>query len=165
MPVAWFICPYKRRNPGQVPPERYCAMDDFSAQIFADGGNWDETEILGDAAIVKVRANAGTLTTINAAAGFIRIPNHVDLNDTLGDLTAGQRTAILGKLLALGYSQNEIDAALPANWQNVTLGQVLRFAARRRLKPKYNVATDTIEFDANSVQPVKSIDIVHGTVG
>lgn len=160
MALAWFICGYKRRNPGQTPPQRYCAMDDFTTQIFADGGDWDETEILGDCALVKVRASAATLTTINAAPGFVRIPNHVELTDTLGDLTAQQRTAILNKLLALGYTQAEIDAALPADWQSVTLEQVLRFAARRRLKPRYDAGTDSIILDG-AEQPVKDVALVN----
>lgn len=163
MPLAWFIAPYKRRNPGALPAERYCAVDDFTAQILADGGAWSETEVLGDCALVKVRASAATLTAINASAGMMRIPNHTDLNDTLGDLTAAQRNAILNKLLAMGYSQAEIDAALPANWQAVTLRQVLRFAARRRLKPRYDQPTDAVICDG-AVQPVRDVDEVAGVV-
>lgn len=163
MALAWFIVPYKRRNPGKVPPERYCAMDDFTEQIRADGGDWSETEILGDAAIVKTRASAATLATIAATAGFDRFPNHVNLNDTLGDLTAGQRNAILNRALALGYSQAEIDAALPPNWQNVTLRQVLRFLAGRRLRPRYDQPTDTIVVDGPE-QPVRPVEDVDGQV-
>lgn len=138
-------------------------MDDFTAQIVADGGVWDETEILGNAALVKVRASSATLTTINAAAGFMRIPNHTDLNDTLGDLTAGQRQAIRDEALALGYSAGEIAAALPANWQTVTLRQVLQFLATRRLRPRYDQPTDTIVCDGPT-QPVKSVDVVAAIV-
>lgn len=163
MALAWFICSYKRRNPGEVPPERYCAMDDFTTQIRADGGMWSETEILGDCALVKVHASDATLVLINAGPGFLRIPNHVDLNDTLGDLTANQRQAILDKLQSMGYTLAEIQAALPANWQNVTLGQVLRFAATRRLKPRYDENTDTIILDG-SIQPVRSVDSVDEAV-
>lgn len=163
MPLAWFVAPYKRRNPGATPPERYCAMGDFTAQIRADGGAWDETEILGNAALVKVRAAAVTLTAINQAAGFLRIPNHVELSDTLGDLTAGQRQAITDEALLLGYSQAEINAALPANWQAVTLRQVLRFFATRRLRPRFDQPTDTIVCDG-PVQPVKDVDLVAARV-
>lgn len=170
MALAWFICPYKRMTrlvagvpTPVVPPTRYPAMDDFTATIAADGEAWDETEILGDHALVKVRADAATLTTINAAPGFLRIPGHVDLSDTLGDLTAGQRNAILAKLEALGYSNAEVQAALPADWQAVTLGQVLRFAASRRLKPRYDSRTDAIIIDG-PVQPVKSVDLVAARV-
>jgi len=163
MALAWFICPYKRRNPGETPPERYCSMDDFTSVIVADGGGWAETEILGDAALVKVRAASATLTTINQTPGFLRIPKHTSLSDTLGDLTAGERNAILNELLSLGYPQSEIDAALPANWQTVTLGQVLRFAARRRLRPRYDQGTDTIVVDG-PVQPVRPVESVNEAV-
>lgn len=163
MPLAWFIAPYKRRNPGERPPERYCAVDDFTAQIRADGGDWSETEILGNAALVKVRAAAGTLTVIAAAAGFLRIPNHTDLNDTLGDLTNAQKTAILNEALALGYTQAEINAALPNNWQNVTLRQVLNFFRTRRLKPRYDAAADSIVLDG-AVQPTRTLESVDAAV-
>lgn len=159
------MVPYKRDAAVGLPRvRRYCAMNDFTAVILADGGDWSETEILGDSALVKVRAAAGTLTTINQADGFLRIPNHTDLTDTLGDLTAGQRNAILTKLADLGYTQQEITAALPANWAAVTLGQVLRFAATRRLKPRYVQQTDTIVCDGPS-QPVRPVDEVDVSVG
>lgn len=163
MALAWFVVPYARRNPGQVPPKRYCAIDDFTAQIRADGGDWSEIEILGSAAIVKVRASAGTLTTIGGAAGFLRFPNHVNLSDTLGDLTANQRQAIINEALSLGYSQAEIDAALPANWQAVTLRQVLNFFRTRRLRPRYVAATDAIVCDGQQ-DPVKPLDVVDAAV-
>ena len=46
MPIAWFICPYKQR-PAPKRNFRYCAMDDLTAVIRADGGDWSETEVLG----------------------------------------------------------------------------------------------------------------------
>lgn len=160
MALAWYLAPYKRRNPGALPPERYCAMDDFTAQIRADGGDWAETEILGQAAIVKVRASAGTLIAIAQAPGFTRIPNHFDLDDTLGDLTGAQRQAIRDKALQLGYTAQEISDALPQNWQAVTLRQVLRFLAKRRLRPRYDEGTDTVVCDGaeQPVRPVESVD-------
>jgi len=161
--TAWMLCDYVRRNPGGVPPQRYCRMDDFTIQIRADGGDWSETEILGNHAIVKVRAEAATLTTINAAPGFLRIPNHVNLNDTLGDLTAGQKQTLLNKAVALGYSLDEIQAALPNNWANVTLRRVLSFLAQRRLKPRYDANTDEIILDG-AVQPVRPLEHVDATV-
>ena len=163
MPVAWFFCPYKRRNPGEVPPERYCAMDDFTTAIFADGGNWSETEIQGNHAIVKVRAANATLTNINAANGFVRIPNHTALNATLGDLTTNQKNALKTFLNSIGYTNQEIADTLPANWTNVTLRQVLQFAATRRHKPRYDADTDSIILDG-AVQPVRPLDHVNGDV-
>jgi hypothetical protein len=162
LPVAWFIGPYKRRDL-PIGPGRYAAIEDFAAAIRADAGAYAYTEILGDAALAKVRASDPTLTAINNTAGFVRIPNHFDLADTLGDLTAAQRTGIVNRLLALGYPQAEIDAALPASWQAVTLGQVLRFAARRRLRPRVDQATNTIVLDG-TVQPVTPVELVDAAV-
>ncbi len=163
MTVAWFIVPYKRMA-GAHQPTRYCSMDDFTASILADGGAWSETEVLGSVALVKVRASDATLTTINAAAGMLRIPNHFALSDTLGDLTAGQRTAIVNQLQTMGYDITEIRNVMPAGgWASVTLGQVLKFAATRRLRPRYDSGTDTIICDGAS-DPVRPVDDVDGEV-
>lgn len=165
MALAWFGCPYKVNTTDPNNPFRYCAMDDFTAQILADGGAWREGEILGDYALVKVRASAATLTAINAAPGMLRVPNHFDLSDTLGDLTAPQRTAILNFALARGYTQAQIDAALPANWQNVTLGQVLRFLSSRWRRPSDIVGGATVfeSVDWAGGAP-ESVDVVAANV-
>jgi hypothetical protein len=61
--IAWFIAPYKQREKSRT-PTRYCAMDDFTAQIAADGGAWAESEIDGNIAIVRVRASDDLLKKI-----------------------------------------------------------------------------------------------------
>jgi hypothetical protein len=162
MPIAWFICPYKRdfSNPEVV--ARYCAMDDFTPQILADGGAWAESEILGDAAIVKVRASAATLTTIAGTAGFTRLPKAL-LDEPLSDLTQQQKSAIVNKLQALGYPVSEIKAALGNDIGALTLRQVLKFAARRRLKPRYDAANDQIVLDG-AAQPVRPIEELEARV-
>jgi len=163
MSLGWFVVPYKRRNPGETPPERYCAMDDFTALIRADGGDWDETEILGDKALVKVRASVGTLTTISGAAGFFTIPTKwIEMQDSLVSMTAGERNQLSNAVLGLGYTQAELDAAMGdtlALWRTHVLGDLLAMASTRRLKPRYDSGTDTIVVDG-SVQPVKSAALV-----
>ena len=167
MPVAWFFAPYKRLPDPE--PTRYCAMDDFTRQILADpeyagGEPWRECECLGDQAIVKVRASSTLLQTINAAPGFQRIPaRFTDLSQTLGDLTNTERTQLNNKLLSLGYTQQEINAALGSSlngWRSITLRQVFRFALTRRLKPRYDQATDTIMLDGpvQVCTPIESAD-------
>ena len=158
MPVGWFICPYKLKSDAER-PKRYCAMDDFSAAIAADGGKWTETEVLGDRAICKVRAAAGTLTTINGTATFRRIPLDI-LDDSLSTLTNGQRTAIKNELLDAGYTLAEINAAVP-DLSVVTLRQVLHFFASRRLKPRF--AAGVIIFDGPQVTP-RTVESVDGEV-
>ena len=78
MPTAWFICPYKRKDFGspeanRARPTRYCAMDDFTREIRASGGDWSETEIEGDQAIVKVRATNQILGRLSSE--FRRFPD------------------------------------------------------------------------------------------
>lgn len=160
--MAWFICPYKRRIYPDTPvqwPERYCAMDDFTAQIRADGGTWSEAECLGDHAVIKVRASAAILTLIAAAPGFTRIPKDL-LDETLADLSNAQRTAIVNKLESLGYTAQEIRDRLGVNISSRTLRDVLRFALTRRRKPRYDASTDTIILDGPvlACKPIEALD-------
>src|SRR3990167_775294 len=141
--MAWYICPMKQRDEGNG-PERYCGMNDFTPQIFADGGAWSESEVLGGYAVVKVRASAATLTTIAGPANFQRIPRDL-LTEPMAGLSTAQRTAVRNKLNAMGYTDAEIIGALgQLNLNNVTLGQVLRFAASRRLKPEWDEGNQVI---------------------
>lgn len=137
-------------------------MDDFTPAIRADGGDWAEAEVLGQHAIVKVRAGAATLTAIGAAAGFDRIPLAA-LDDPLSSLSAGQRAALRARVEALGYSAAEIAAALPGDLGSYTLRQLLRFVASRRRKVRYDAATDSI-VDDGPVQPVRMVDHLDGVV-
>ena len=124
---------------------RYCAMRDFDSLIVADGGRWDEVEIPGNRAIVKVVASQATLSTINAAPGFVRVPKD-RLDDPLSTLSAAQRTAIKNQILNAGYTLSEVNTAFP-DLSVVTIGDVLRFMASRRLQPRYDIATNTIICD------------------
>jgi hypothetical protein len=161
MAIAWYLCPYKRDLSARH-PSRYCAMDDFTAAIRANGGEWAETEVLGDHAIVKVRANVATLTTIAEAAGFTRLP--VDrLDDPLSSLSVVQKTAIRNKVIALGYTAAEVTARFGDDLGVYTLGELLRFVASRRLRPRYDIDTDTIICDG-PIQPVRSVDSVDEAV-
>ena len=65
MITTWFLCPYKgAMAPRPIPGSRYCAMDDFTSDIVAAGGEWSEAEIDGDQAIVRVRAPSALLASI-----------------------------------------------------------------------------------------------------
>jgi len=72
-------------------------MDDHTATILTDGGDWSETEVLGDVAIVKVRASDATLTTVNASPGFLQIPV-ARLSDSLASLRPAVKTVIVARL-------------------------------------------------------------------
>ncbi len=159
MAIAWYICSYKRVV-GAHRPTRYCAMDDFTPQIQADGGAWAETEVLGNYALVKVRASQTTIDLIAAAQGFLRIPL-ARLDVLLSSLTQAQRTAISDRLTAMGYTADEITAL--GNIRNRTLGDVLRFAASRRLKPRYDAVGDQIVLDG-PVQTCRLVNDVDGRI-
>jgi hypothetical protein len=132
------------------------AIDRYTPQIKADGGEWREVEVLGGRAVVKARASAATLTTIAADPDCRRIP--LDLIDRpLSDLTNAQRTAIRNELNDMGYSDQEIRDRLGNNLATVTLRQVLRFMATRRVLRRFDRQTQTIVFDGPTV-PCGSID-------
>lgn len=162
MALAWFVCQYEI----MAPPHnfrRFCAMNDFNTQIQADGGAFAESEVLGGYALVKVRASSTTLTTIGNTANFFRIPNWVNLTDTLGSLTTTQRNAIQTRILAMGYTQAEINAALGSTlsaWRTITLGQVLRFITTRRLLSRWDAVQQQFVLDGPAVpcEPVANID-------
>jgi len=159
MAIAWFITRYKRRDRFPGKPFRYCAMDDYTPQIYSASGRWTETEVLGGYAIVKVKAPDAVLQTIAADPLFQRIPLNL-LTQSLGELTPGQRRAIQDRIEAMGYTAEEIRSALGSNWASFTLGQVLRFAASRRRKPSYDAVQDEIVLDGTieACRPVDSVD-------
>ena len=160
--IAWFICGYKTKS--NRPKMRYCAMDDFTRLIFSEGGSWSESEVLGGYAIVKVKASVTTLATIADTPGYHRIEGHWALNDTLNNLTVSQITMLTNKILAMGYTQSEIDTAMgttPASWQQKTLAQLLQFISQRRLKPRWDAENKRIVLDGTqqSCKPVVDVDI------
>lgn len=161
MAIAWFIVPYKRLL-DRSKPIRYCAMDDFTSQILADNGWWEETEVLGDRAIVKVKANVSTLNTISNIVGFRRLPK-VALNMPLSDLTIVQKEFLRNELLDQGYTLSELQTRFGNDLGKYTLGDVLRFMTSRRLKPRYDSQTDTIILDGTA-QPCRSVDLVDQAV-
>jgi hypothetical protein len=154
MPIGWFIAPYKRRI-GEARVMRYCALDDFTPQVF----EWSATEVLGQHAICKVDATSAVLTLIAGTAGFQRIPVS-RLDDPLSSLTNQQKNAIRNRVLALGYTVAEIDATIPGDLGQYTLRQLLLFIARRRRKVRYDEATDSIVDDGpdQPVRPVEHVD-------
>ena len=159
MPIAWFIAPYKTKSTVSG-LYRYCAMDDFTQQIiYADGGNWSESEILGNVAVVKVKAAQTTLDTISSTVNFVKLPK-VLLTESLSDLTPTQKTAILNKLTSLGYSVPEIKNALGDDIGSKTLADLLRFAATRRLKPHFNADQTQILVDGieQRCRPIEDVD-------
>jgi len=162
MPVAWFIAPYVRdtSNPARI--ARYVIVDDLTPAIRADGGDWSETEVLGQEAIVKVRASAATLALVAALPGVTRLPVG-SLDDPLATLTNQQKNAIRNRVTALGYTLSELNARFPDDLGTYTLRDLLSFIARRRRKVRYDAGTDAI-LDDGPVQPVRALADVDGAV-
>ena len=158
MPIGWFIIPYKRRLTAHEPRTRYPAIDDYTTDIKAMGGKWSETEVLGNFCIVKVRASTGVLNAIAAVDGFQRLPKN-RLDDPLSDLSVQALKKIRNMLEDMGYPKAEITERFGNDLSVYTLRDVLKFATRRRLKPRYNEPTDEIILDG-PIQPVKPLEKV-----
>lgn len=105
MPSAWFICPYdtyKSRITGTA--GRRCAMHRYlHALPDGEGSDWDEAETLSGHALVWVSTTAAKMALIEADADFLEIP-------TPSVTVAKDRGLITDKMIALGYTQGELDA-------------------------------------------------------
>ena len=108
--------------------------------------------------VAKIRASETTLSDVNAILGVIRLPKN-SINDSLADLTTAQKNAIKDKLISIGYPLSEIRQRFGNNidLQNYTLADVLRFALKRRLKPRFGDATRTVVIDGPE-QPTRSLE-------
>ena len=159
MAIGWFIIPYKRRPTAQEPRTRYPAIDDYTADIKAEGGQWAETEVLGDCCIVKVRASDSLLSIIAAVDGFQRLPKD-RLDDPLSDLSIQALKLLRDTLTIMGYTLEEIKDEFGNDISLYTLRDVLLFATGRRLKPRYDILTDEIILDGpiQPVRPLVSVD-------
>lgn len=164
--LSWFFVPFKRDTTREAATgriTRYPAIFDFNAQIEADGGKVSQPlECLGNYAVVKVNASAATLQAINAAPGIVRVPIGA-LDNTLDTLTLAQRQQLRTFLGNLGYTAGEIQAKFGggADLSGFTVGDVLRFALTRRLRPRYDQATDTVILDGpqDLITPVEVADV------
>jgi len=160
MPIGWYIVPYKITQMEQGGPnnKRYCAMDDYTnIIIYQDGGNWSETEVLGNRAIVKVKASLATLTMLNGV--FKRVPKD-RLDDPLSDLSTEIKQALKNEALDMGYTIEEIQERLPNPIGTYTLRDVLKFYATKRRKPRWNDSTSEIVCDGIDQQcrTIESVD-------
>lgn len=155
MPVGWFLAPYARRPNYGGRADRYVIVNDLTPQIFADGGFWSETEVLGQHAIVKVRATAATLQAVAGLPGVTRIPV-ARLDDPLSSLSNAQKNALRNRVQALGYTMSEIQARFPNDLGTYTLRQLLTFVASRRRKVRFDPVSDEV-FDDGPEQPVRPV--------
>ena len=165
MAIGWYIAPYKideREGTPSYPLRgtRYCEIFDFRVEIETSGGKFTMTEVLGNRAIVKVRASQSVLDTLNI--NFKRIPKN-RLNDALSDLPQGVKTALRNEILDMGYTVQEVQARFGNDLGQYTLKDVLKFMATRRIKPRYDAIADDIILDGIE-QQCRSIESVDGEI-
>jgi len=149
MAIGWYIVPYKIRDfrvMGIRP--RYPEMDDYTTQINAADGAWAEVEVLGNRAIVKLRAPSNILSIADTV--FKRLPKDL-LDGTLSDLPTAAKTALKNEILDQGYTLKEIKDRFGNDLGDYTLRQVLKFMATRRKTPRYDSNTDEIILDGPDV--------------
>lgn len=151
--MAWYLVPYRTKTRGDR-VFRYCAMDDYTRLIEQDGGVWDESEVAGNHALVRVKAGERTLAEIAADAAFIPLP------DNFGELSDKEADAIREKLAAL-YSSTEVDTQL-GDLKAATLTDVLTFTTQRRVTPRFDKERGEFVFDQEVIacKPVSEIDKV-----
>ena len=169
MPISWYVVPYGRfwdqyHVPG-IMPCRYIEIDDYTAQIEDNGGQWAATEVLGiglglGIAIVKVRARQAILDALDNR--FFRLPRN-RLDDPLSGLPPQTIDHMRDLLLNAGYSLDEIHEAFGGGLENYTLRDYLHFWARRRLKPRWDRVADKIVLDG-PVRGCRSIESVDDEV-
>jgi hypothetical protein len=159
--VSWWLAPYVRADEfGRH--IRACKIVQYWPQIQADGGTFREVEVLGNHCLVKVRSSAATIQLLADDADFRRLPKDA-LSMPLSDLNNQQKTRLRNVVLSLGYTTQELQERFPNDLSTYTLGDVARFIASRRLKPRYDQATDTIIVDG-PVQPTGSVDAIEEAV-
>lgn len=166
MAIGWFICGYDIQAGGKG-NVRECAMNRHNALIFGDGGNWSNVEVLGGVALVKVRASASTLTTVSGTTGFSRLTNHALITDSLSDLTVAQRNAITTRILAMGYTQAELDTTMGntlALWRQKSFETLLQFIAGRRVKSRFDFDTHQFVFDGPFIPCGKTVAMLDSEV-
>ncbi|KKL92142.1 hypothetical protein LCGC14_1887660 [marine sediment metagenome] len=151
--IAWYIAPYKIELDDSS--GRYCAMNDYTNQIiYIDKGNWSESEVLGDRAVVKVNASASTLAALDSV--FERMPKD-GLDDSLSAVSISDKLALKNEGLDMGYSNAEWEEEFPNNLDTYQLKDILQFYTKRRLKPRFDgnkIIIDGIEQVCRTIESV-----------
>lgn len=164
MAIAWFLAKFTViNNPSGWPYYRRIEpWREYLADIASVNGVWAGAECLGNHLVAKIRASQETLDAIAALPDVIRLPKNL-LSASLSDLTAQQKTVIVNKLQEMGYPLSEIRDSLGNNVGTKTLGDVLRFAAKRRLTPRFDKDQGVMVLDG-AERSTKSIDLVDDEV-
>ena len=158
LPTSWYISAYKRKllEFEQITgsPCRYVALYDYIDVIRADGGKAQEIEILGNRALVKVKASESTLQLLENE--YVRLPLS-DLDDSLSSLTDKEIAGLRDELMAMGYDTQEIEETVGADLRLITLKDYLEMTVKRRRKPRYDPEKDEIICDGDVRPCAKTI--------
>lgn len=163
MDLGWFITTYLENVNAKPNPKRWCAMNNYTVQILASGGKWEEVEVGANFAIVKVKTTTAILNTIAQDVLFTKIPGKL-LTDSLATLTQAQKTTITNLLNQMGYTAQEVQTGLGNNIANKTIGDVLNFCATRRIPPRFDPIAKKIVFDKPSAPCTNNVSGVDGRV-
>lgn len=163
MAAAWFIAKYNVvvNYPAFPYATRTSAIDE--AQLAANGARWKSIE-LTNRLIYKIVASNAVLNAVANLPNVKRLPTDL-LDNPLSDLTANQRQAIRDELVDQGYSLAEINAQFP-NLANATLRQALKFMARTRTLPAFDIPTLSVVVSdkPEDVRDCDSVDDVEVSV-
>lgn len=112
MNTAFFLSPYKWYPSGHAPgPARYCAMNDFTREIRARGGDWSEVR-RGDVAVVRVRASSRMIRSLSKVSAFRPLSE-----------TGARRIAPVGRMISdVPESVSAELQALKGRWAGVGFG-------------------------------------------
>lgn len=150
--IKWYVIPYVRKT-NAPRPSRYVAINTYSTQIKSYDGKWQEIEVLGDRALVKVRAPQVVHTQLDAI--YKQFPT-TNLDDTI---PSENRESFKNELLDMGYTLEEIQEDF--NDGAPTLRDWVKVATKRRRKPRYDSQLDEIIVDGDIVacEPIGNLDM------
>ncbi len=172
MPIGFYIVPYsfatKLDKKGNVIfAYRRVDLCKYQEQFETYGVVWHEVEILGNRAIVKIKASQDILESLDIE--YKRLPKD-KLNASLADLSQAAKDKIKNELIDMGYSLGEIKARFgnDVEFANYTLKDVLKFMAQRRKKPRNitdsNGVIIDIAVDGDERPCAKTIEILDSQV-
>lgn len=160
MPTGWFAAPFVTHPTRQR--ARRSLFHEYEATVQADKGQWAETEILGNYALVKVQGSQGLLTFLRADSRLVALPT-LTLDDTLNTLPRVRFQALLEWLYGLGYTTRETQKAIGTDPARITFQHFLRFCTTRRLAPRWDETQQRIVLDGDP-QPCRSITDLNKTI-
>jgi len=160
--IGWYIVPYERdRRLGSPQPARHCALCKYNKQIWDAGGKWTCVEVLGNRAIVKMKAPVAIHELV--AGLYKKLPKD-RLDGSLSDLPAAAKTALKNEILDMGYTPEEVLTKFGNDLGQYPLRDVLKFMAKRKRAPRYVTPSDDFVCDGDIEELTGSIEYIDNKV-